>query len=52
MVVLIVLCLGVEFLCCLHIMYVFIFLVKFWVTGWPIATTGKIAAHSAHDMFS
>ena len=28
MVVLIVICLGVEFLCCLHIMYVFIFLVK------------------------
>ena len=28
-VVLIVLCFGVEFLCCLNIMYVFIFLVQF-----------------------
>ena len=26
---LIVLCFGVEFLCCLHLMYVFIFFVKF-----------------------
>ena len=30
MVVLIVLCFGVEFLCCLHLMYVFIF-----STEWP-----------------
>ena len=28
-VVLIVLCLGVEFLCCLHLMHFFIVLVKF-----------------------
>ena len=28
-VVIVVLCLGVELLCCLHSMYVFIFLVKF-----------------------
>ena len=40
MVVLFVLCFGVY-------MYVFIFLVK--VTEWP--TIGKIAAHSAYDMF-
>ena len=41
MVVLIVLCLGVESLCCWCLMYVFIFLV-----------IGKIAANSANDMFS
>ena len=35
------------FLCCWRLMYVFIFLVK--VTGWP--PIGKIAAHSAYDMF-
>ena len=29
MAVLIVLCLGVKILCCLHLVYVFIFLVKF-----------------------
>ena len=28
-VVLFVLCLGVELLCCLHLLYIFIFLVKF-----------------------
>ena len=33
-VVLIVLCLGVELLCCYHLMCVFIFLVKFgWLSG-------------------
>ena len=31
-------------------MYVFIFYVKFSVTEWP--PIGKIAAHSAYDMFS
>ena len=50
MVVLIVLCFGVECLCCLRLMYVFVFLVKFRLTEWtPI---GKIAANSAYDMFS
>ena len=34
-------------LCCWRLIYVFIFLVK--VTEWP--TIGKIAAHSANDMF-
>ena len=60
MVVLFVLCLGVyfffvllapyvcfHFLCCWRLMYVFIFLIK--VTEWP--PIGKIAAHSAYDMF-
>ena len=37
-----------NFLYCWHLMYVFIFLVK--VTEWP--PIGKIAAHSAYDMFS
>ena len=44
MVVLIVLCLGVEFLCCHHLMCVFIFYVKFgrlggttyWENGCPL----------------
>ena len=36
------------FLCCWCLMYVFIFLVK--VTEWP--PIGKIAAHSAYEMFS
>ena len=31
-------------------MYVFIFLVKFRLNEWP--PIGKIAAHSAYDMFS
>ena len=35
------------FLCCWRLMYVFIFLVK--LTEWP--PIGKIAAHSAYDMF-
>ena len=48
MVVLFVLCLGILiFLCCWHLMCVFIVLVK--VTVWP--PIGKIAAHSAYDMF-
>ena len=48
MVVLFVLCLGVYFfLCCWRLMCVFIVLVK--VTEWPLI--GKIAAHSAYDMF-
>ena len=36
------------FLCCWHLMYVFIFSVK--VTEWP--PIGKIAVHLAYDMFS
>ena len=48
MVVIFVLCLGVlTFLCCRRFMYVFIVLVK--VIEWP--PIGKIAAHSAYDMF-
>ena len=35
------------FLCCWRLMYVFVFLIK--VTEWP--PIGKIAAHSAYDMF-
>ena len=50
MVVLIVLCLGVEFLCCSHLMYVFIFFGYVWVTEWP--PIGKTSAHSAYYMFS
>ena len=42
--VLIVLCVGVEFLCCLGLMCVLVFLVQ---SGF-----GGIAAHSAYDMFS
>ena len=37
-----------KFLCCWRLLYVFIFLV--YVTEWP--PIGKIAAHSAYDMFS
>ena len=49
MVVLFVLCLGVENIFVLLAPYVcFIFLVK--VTEWP--PIGKIAAHSAYEMFS
>ena len=49
MVVLFVLCLGVlkTNLCCWRLMCVFIVLVK--VTEWP--HIGKIAAHSAYDIF-
>ena len=49
MVVLFVLCLGVKkkFMCCWRLRYVFIFLIK--GTEWPLI--GKIAAHSAYDMF-
>ena len=46
--VLFVLCSGVEFLCCLNLMYVFIALVKF---GLLFGTYWEIAAHSALDMF-
>ena len=39
------------FLCCWRLIYVFIFLVKLVkVTEWP--PIGKIAAHSAYEMFS
>ena len=37
-----------KILCCWRLMYVFIILVK--VTEWP--PFGKIAAHSAYEMFS
>ena len=48
----VVLVLVFNFLCCWRLMYVFIFLAKFRyiVTEWPLI--GKIAAHSAYDMFS
>ena len=46
MVVLIVLCLGVYFLCCWRLMYVSLV----YLTELP--PIGKIAAHSAYDMFS
>ena len=36
-------------LCCWRLMCVFIVLVKFKITEWP--PIGKIAAHSAYDMF-
>ena len=39
--------LVINFLCCWRLMCVFIVLVK--VTEWP--PIGKIAAHSAYDMF-
>ena len=51
-VVLFVLCLGVKFfLCCWHLMCVFIcvFIVLVKVTEWP--PIGKITAHSAYYMF-
>ena len=47
--VLFVLCFGVEFLCCLDLMCVFISLLS--SGGWVVAYW-KIAAHSAYDMFS
>ena len=50
MVVLVVLCLGVKLLCCLHLMYVFIILVI--SLGNCVAASWEIAAHSAYDMFS
>ena len=52
MVVLFVLCLGVlkNKLCCWRFMCVFkLFIVLVKVTEWP--PIGKIAAHSAYDMF-
>ena len=39
--------LSVELLCCLKLMYSVIIV---WVTEWE--NIGKIAAHSAYDMFS
>ena len=39
---------GVEFLCCLHLMYVFIYTCT--LTEWP--RIGKITANSAYDTFS
>ena len=47
--VLFVLCFGVEFLCCLDLMCVFIFYLS--SGGW-VAAYWEIAAHSAYDMFS
>ena len=49
LIVLIVLCFGVEFVCCLSLMYVLIFLVS---SGNRVAAYWGIAAHSAYDMFS
>ena len=49
MVVLIALCVGVEFLCCQHLMCFHIFSLV-WVAEWP--PIGKMAAHSAYNMFS
>ena len=49
MVVLIVLCLGVVFLCC-KAPYIRIHSLVKWVPGWP--PIGKLAALSAYDMFS
>ena len=49
MVVLIVLCLRVYFLCCWRRMYVIIFLVNFRKLSGHLL--GKIAAHSAYYMF-
>ena len=49
MVALIILCLGVEFLCCRHLMYMFVY-VFIILTEWP--PVGKIATHSAYDMVS
>ena len=47
-VVLIVLCFGVEFLCCLNLMCPFIFKSS---SGYRVVTYWEIAAHSAY-MFS
>ena len=41
---------SIIFLCCWRLMYVCIFLVTLKVTEWP--PIGKIAAHSANEMFS
>ena len=49
MVVLIVLCFGVECLCCLHLMYVLYFKLSLCNR---VATYWEIAAQSAYDMFS
>ena len=49
MVFLIVLCLGVELLCCLHLMYVFIFFSLVLVIESP--PIGKIATHSAYNSY-
>ena len=47
--VLLVLCFEVEFLCCLNLMYVFLYIFKFdWLNGRMLG----MAAHSAYDMFS
>ena len=49
MVVLIVLCFGVEFLCCLHLMFVSYFLSSLCNL---VTANWEIAAHSAYDMLS
>ena len=49
MVDLIVLCYGVDF-CAVGALCTFSYFILDWVTEWP--PIGKIAAHSAYDMFS
>ena len=44
-----VLCFGVDNLCCLNLMHVFIFYLS---PGTWVAAYWEIAAHSAYDMFS
>ena len=44
--VLIVLCFGVEFLCCLHLMYVLIFQMSS-----DVKLSDRLLAHSAYDTF-
>ena len=45
-----VLCFGVDFLCCLNLMYVFI---SFYLSlGNLVTAYREIAIHSAYDMFS
>ena len=49
MVVLLVLCLGVKIFCAVGALCVFSYFSEVYVTELP---PGKIAAHSAYDMFS
>ena len=44
-----VLCFGVEFLCCLSLMHVFIFCLS---SSNLVAAYWEIASHSAYDVFS
>ena len=47
--VLFILCFGVEFLCCLNFMYVFVFYLS---SSYRVAAYWERAAHSAYDTFS